>query len=111
MLPSFLQMRRLLLAMLSLLPVLALGQSITINDSQTYLTLQIRVRQRDAGTNLIPEAASTAAGLALQEAATHAHQVGAPVPDGKFKVLTYYYDVPIDDSPTGLGVMRLRATF
>jgi hypothetical protein len=33
---------------------------------------------------------------------------GAALPDGEFEILTYYYDVPIQDSPTGNGVMRLR---
>src|SRR5690606_31497026 len=73
---------------------------------KSYLTLRLRVRKYRLGIVLIPEAASSVAALAAAGAANHAHQIGTPVPDGDYEVITYYYDVPIEDTETGVGVLR-----
>lgn len=75
---------------------------------KSYLTLQARVKKRHLGATLVPEAASSVEGLALPTAASQAHPIGVPIADGEFEILTFYYDVAIEDSPTGAGAMRLR---
>ncbi|HET6407945.1 MAG TPA: LamG-like jellyroll fold domain-containing protein, partial [Chthoniobacteraceae bacterium] len=76
--------------------------------NKSYLTMQARVRKQRLGTALVAEAASTVQGLAAPDASTHAIQAGAPVADGQFEIITYYYDIPIEDSPTGVGAIRLK---
>jgi hypothetical protein len=75
-----------------------------------YLTLQMRVRRQDPGTNLFAEAASEISGLDLPDAASHARVAGIPILDGDFQIVTYYYDVPIEDTSDGTGFLRLRVT-
>jgi hypothetical protein len=77
---------------------------------KTYLTLQARIRKQRLGTVVVAEAASTVQGLSAAGAASHAIQAGPPIPDGEFEIVTYYYDVAIEDSPTGAGAIRLRVT-
>jgi hypothetical protein len=76
--------------------------------NKTYLTLKARVRKQRFGTALVPEAASSVQGLTSVDASVHALQAGTPVSDGAFEIITYYYVVPIEDSATGVGAMRLR---
>jgi hypothetical protein len=83
---------------------------LTGDPTGRYLTLQVRVRQQDPGTNLFAEAASDIPGLGLPDAASHARVAGTPILDGEFEIVTYYYDVPIEDSADGSGFMRFRAT-
>ncbi len=78
------------------------------NSEKTYLTLQARVRRERPGFTLVPEAAASMAELASAAAATQASQAGVPVADGEFEVITYYYDVALEDSEDGSGVIRLR---
>jgi hypothetical protein len=81
---------------------------IGLPGDKAYLTLQVRVRSRRLGTTIVPLAATTLAGLADADAVNHALQAGAPVPDGDYEIITYYHDVPIEDSPSGRGFIRLR---
>ncbi|BCX47538.1 fibronectin type III domain-containing protein [Haloferula helveola] len=74
-----------------------------------YLTISARVRTDRNGVALIAEAGATPSELSLPAATAHAIPVGAPVPDGDFEILTWRYDVAIEDSPSGRGFMRLRA--
>ena len=73
-----------------------------------YLTLQARIRKQRLGTAVIAEAASTVRDLEAPGAANHAIRVNPPIPDGDFLIVTYYYDIAIEDSVTGIGTMRLR---
>lgn len=78
------------------------------DSGATYLTLQARVRKQRPGITLVPEAAASVEGLATPEAASHARQALPPLSDGEFEIFTYYYDVALEDSPRGMGVIRLR---
>lgn len=75
--------------------------------SKNYLTISARLRASRDGHTVTAEAAATPADLALPAAAGHAIQAGAPVADGAFEIVTWYYDVAIEDG--GTGFMRLRA--
>jgi hypothetical protein len=80
------------------------------DPAKRYLTMEVRARKSVSGTTLVAEGAPTIPGLDAADAANHVHQAGPAIPDGEFEIITYYYDVPIDDSPSATGVMRLRAT-
>lgn len=84
------------------------ASALGLPGEKTYLTLQARLRKQRLGATLIPEAAASIADLTDPSAATHAKQAGTPIIDGSFEIITYYYDVPIEDSPTGTGMIRLR---
>lgn len=73
-----------------------------------YLTVSARLRSNRQGVSVGAEAAATIPGLSLPEAATHAIQAGAPLPDGDFEIITWYYDVPIQNGMS--GYIRLRPT-
>ena len=47
-------------------------------------------------------------GLALPAAATHALQLGVPISDGEYDIVTYYYDTAVQDAASGNGFIRLR---
>ncbi len=83
--------------------------SLGLSGSKTYLTLQARVKKQRLGASISALAASSIEALTNADAALHALQAGAPVPDGAYEIITFYYDVAIEDSPTGRGAMRLRA--
>jgi hypothetical protein len=76
--------------------------------TKTYLTLEARIRKQRLGTTVFGEAASSVQGLSAPGAASHAIQAGPPIADGEFEIVTYYYDVALEDSPTGTGAIRLR---
>lgn len=78
---------------------------------RTYLTMSVRVRRDRPGVTLIPEAATTVEGLALPAAATAVTQLGAPVADGEFDVVTYACTTTLEDGGTGRLFMRLRAVW
>ena len=80
------------------------------NTGRTYLSIQARIRKRHLGASYVAEAATTPAGLAAADAATHVLQAGAAVPDGEFETITYYFTTALQDSPTGTGFIRLRST-
>ncbi len=69
-----------------------------------YLTIRARLRVERNGITVTAEAGPTLDGLLP----AHAVQAGAPVPDGDFEIVTWYYAVAIEDGDTGF--MRLRAT-
>jgi hypothetical protein len=89
--------------------VMTAGELGLPTPGKTYLTLRARVRKLRPGVTLIPEAAASVQGLAEPAASSYAVQAGAPVLDGDHETFTYYYKVPLEDSPTGAGAMRLRA--
>ena len=78
---------------------------------RTYLTMTVRVRRDRPGVTLIPEAATTVEGLTAPEAATAVVQIGAPVADGEFDVVTYVSTTALEDGGTGRLFMRLRAVW
>lgn len=75
---------------------------------KTYLCLEARVRKNRPGVTLIPQAADSLEDLSLPEAAGHALPHGSPVDDVAYEILTWRYDVAIEDSPDGKGFMRLK---
>ncbi len=77
------------------------------DPAKTYLSCQIRVRKQRPGITLAPEAAATLAGLAAP-VASDALQAGTPVSDGDFEIITYYYRIALQDSPTAF--LRVRLT-
>ncbi len=79
---------------------------IGLPGNKLYLTLTARLRVNREGHTVTAEAAASPAGLALPAAATHAILAGLPVDDGAFEIVTWYYDVAIEDG--GVGFMRLR---
>ena len=83
--------------------------SLGLAGNKTYLSTQARVRKQRLGTVITPLAAPTVAGLSAPDASTHALQAGLPVADGDFEIITYYYDIAIEDSPDRKAFMRLRA--
>jgi hypothetical protein len=90
-----------------------LEQILTANQlglpgTKHYLTLQARIRKQRLGTTVFAEAAASVQALANAGAANHAILAGPPVADGAFEIVTYYYDVAVEDSPTGTGAIRLR---
>jgi len=78
------------------------------NTGKRYLAIQPRIIHRHLGASLVPEAATTLAGLASPQAATHVLQAGPPTNDGAFDIYTFFFDTAIQDSPTGTGFIRLR---
>lgn len=79
-------------------------------EGRTYLTLTTRLRRVHPGVTVIPEAATTLATLGNPESVAAAIRLGEPVADGDFDVVTHLFTTPLEDSPTGTGFLRLRAT-
>ena len=77
-------------------------------EGRAYLTLGARVRRVRPGATLIPEGSVTLGGLGTPESASAVAQVGEPVADGDFDVITYVFTTPIEDSPTRSAFLRLR---
>lgn len=71
-----------------------------------YLSMSCRVKKLRPGVGLVPEGAATLAGLALPTAASQMAQAGAPVGDGDYEIITWYYTVAIEDGAAGF--VRLR---
>ncbi|WP_367873621.1 LamG-like jellyroll fold domain-containing protein [Luteolibacter sp. Populi] len=71
-----------------------------------YLSFSSRVKRVRPGVSLIPEGAATLEGLALPAAAGQMVQAGAPLVDGEFETITWYYSVAIEDGAKGF--VRLR---
>ena len=83
--------------------------SLGLAGTKTYLTLQARVKKTHLGATVVAEAAPDIAGLALPSAALATAQAGAPVPDGEYEIITWYFTTALEDSVTGTGYIRLRA--
>lgn len=91
------------------LPALELATGAQLGAGQAgknYLVLRARVRSARPGISLAAEAGPSLNGLTSALASL----ISPPVPDGDFETLTWYYAVPPEDSSTGRGFMRLRAT-
>jgi hypothetical protein len=78
--------------------------------ARSYLSLRVRVRRDPGGIDLVPQAASSLEGLSLPGASENIRQSGLPEGDGDFDIYTYYFTLPIDESPTGKGFMRLHVS-
>lgn len=102
-----------LTASTSVLPpaVVKTAAQLGLPGAKTYLTISARLRTNRSGITVTAQAAASPADLAQPAAAAHAIQAGAPVPDGDFEIITWYYDVAIEDAPPANGFIRLRATF
>jgi len=77
------------------------------DPQKNYLVLEVRVRKDREGTVLIPQGAVTLKGLNEPEAPGRVRQAGAPVSDGEFEVITYYFVESMEDSTSGRGFVRL----
>ncbi|MES2474968.1 MAG: LamG-like jellyroll fold domain-containing protein [Verrucomicrobiota bacterium] len=90
--------------------LLRTGSDLGVGEAaKHYLTVQARVRKDRSGVTLLPQAAETLDALASPAAFSQAIQAGPPVSDGDFDIFTYYNSTAIEDSPAGMGFMRLSA--
>ncbi len=80
------------------------------DPEKTYLSLRVRVLKDRTGVALTPRAAPALEDLATPEAADNVREAAPPVDDGDFEIRTFFYTVPIEDSPTGRAFMRLQVT-
>ncbi len=85
--------------------VMRTATELGLPGDKTYLTLTARLRADREGVTVVAEGGATMGDLS----AASAPQLGAPVPDGDFEFITWYYAMPMEDSPGGTGFLRLRA--
>ncbi|MFD0895273.1 autotransporter-associated beta strand repeat-containing protein [Luteolibacter ambystomatis] len=77
--------------------------------TQTYLTLQARVRKVRVGATLSPRGAATLEALSSIASTSNVASAGPAVSDGDFEILTWYYTTAIEDA-SKTGFMRLVIT-
>ena len=82
------------------------GESLGLEgDSNRYLTLEVRVRADISDASLAPQAAQVLAGLA--EGSGDVVQVGSPVQDGDFLVLTYRSVFTVESAQQGFMMLAV----
>lgn len=75
------------------------------NPGKTYLTMKPRLLKNRSGISIVPRGAATLLGLSDPASSANVSQAGAPVDAGAFEIITYYLNMPLEDSPAGF--MRL----
>ena len=71
---------------------------------KTYLAIRMRIRRDARGVALVPRGGESLANLSAEVV----REAQPAVDDGDFRVHTYFHEVPIEDSTTGQGFLRLK---